>query len=914
MANQENEQKKSVSGESVKELYNFLTEHKFQSLQTEVAKARQSALALFDAVKAKYDSKVSDAKKAEQKRIDDEIKNSPKATVQDVADKLNIPAKAVLDSMRVEKTPEEQPAQPQNNPQKMEYVQNGATKGTYQAGGRFNNQDHPFNKEDRPSYNREDRPFNRESRPYNREDRPPFNRDNRPFNKDGKPPFNRDRPYNSDRPYNAERPSFNREGRPFGDRPFNRESRPFNKDGKPFGDRPFINRNNGTKPPFTNKFNKSNDSVDEFVIPKERERTFGNKKKTHEQPAEKKSINKKQQMRFMLEEDSEDESRMGRRYKVKRKEEKVEQNIINLDHAVVTSDRLTVKDLSEKISKPVAEIVKQLFILGTMATINSTIDFDTAELVAGELGITLEKKISETAEQKLQSTLKQTISKDEKCLVKRPPVVTVMGHVDHGKTSLLDAIRKTNVISGEAGGITQRIGAYQVKVKNEFITFIDTPGHAAFAAMRQRGAQLTDIAILVVAADDGIMPQTKEAIKYIKAAKCPMIVAINKIDREGANIERVKQQLADNDVLPEEWGGDVICVPISAKNGENIDKLLETILLVAEVSELKANPQRTAVGVVIEAELDKGRGPVASVLVQNGTLRVGDTVVSGTAFGRIRAMSDENGNAVKKAAPSTPVTILGLDEVPSAGDILTVVDEKMSKLLIAERKNKIKQDKIENVQAKNLEELFSQFNTSLKTLNVIVKADVKGTAEALSSSIADIKNEEVKVNVVSTSVGALNETDVISAQTSNSIIVCFNIKKDAKSINLAEKLNVEIREYDIIYKVIEDLEDMIKKMQTPKYKERVIGHAEVRVIFKISSIGTVAGSYVLDGKVARNAKARVMRNEKQIAEADIQTLKIQKDDVKEATKGFECGIKLNGFDDFMVGDIIEVFVQDKIEF
>lgn len=685
----------------------------------------------------------------------------------------------------------------------------------------------------------------------------------------------------------------------------------FNKNPRPQGQfqntRPMVNR---TKPVISRPA-----ELDVNINTKTQDRTFGNKKKTHEQPIERKTLNKKAQMKMGLMMDDDDYERMGRRLKnPKKKDEQKQTQVTVIDRAVITSDNLTVKMLSEKIGKPVTEIIKKLFILGIMATINSNIDFDTADLVAGELGVTLEKKIAETAEQKLQTELDKSAEKDVKNLVTRPPVVTVMGHVDHGKTSLLDAIRKTNVIGGEAGGITQHIGAYMVTVKGEKITFIDTPGHAAFTAMRARGAQLTDIAILVVAADDGIMPQTIEAIDHIKSANVPMIVAINKIDAPGANPDRILQQLADHDILPEEWGGDTICVRIAAKLGQNIDKLLENVLLVAEMQELKANPNRSAVGTIIEAKLDKGKGPVATVLVQNGTLKVGDTVVSGTAFGRIRAMQDENGESIKKAGPSTPVAILGFDEVPSAGDPLTVVDEKMTKSLIQERKNKIKQDKIKSETAVSLDDFFNKVKEgSMKTLNVIVKADVQGSAEALKQSLVKIQNEEVKVVVIHAGVGAVIESDVLLAQASSAIIVGFNVKPEAKAKAVAEKAGIEIKNYRVIYECIEELTAAIKGMKAPKFVDKVIGHAEVKVLYKISSVGTIAGSIVIDGKMVRGAMVKLIRDKAIIAETTIETLKMQKDNVKEVKENYECGIKLAGFNDIKEGDIIEALISEQIK-
>lgn len=698
-----------------------------------------------------------------------------------------------------------------------------------------------------------------------------------------------------------------------------------------FSQRPSQNRFNGQKP--FGKYNGQNGQfgqkplkrlgtaevdidVDMF---KNADRTFGNKKKTHNQPQEKKQLSKKAQMRWNIEEyeneNDENETRMGRRYKVKKKEEPAKPiEATKIESATITTDNLTVKLLSEKIGVPVAKIVKKLFILGIMATINSTIDFDTAELVSNEFGIKLEKKVVATAEEQLKTRLSNALEEDQKNLQPRPPVVTVMGHVDHGKTSLLDAIRKTNVVSGEAGGITQSIGAYTTKVNGRTITFIDTPGHAAFTAMRARGAQLTDIAVLVVAADDGIMPQTIEAINHIKAAGVPMIVAINKIDKPEANIDRVMKGLADQNVLPEEWGGDTICVPIAAKLGKNIDKLLEMILLVADVQDLKANPNRPAVGTIIESRLDKGKGPVASVLVQNGTLKVGDTVISGIAFGKVRAMMDENGKPVKKATPSTPVQILGLDAVPESGDSLTVVDEKMKNQIIAERKNKIKQDKINSQGAVNIDDLFNKADeNSLKVLNIIIKADVQGSVEALKASLADLRNDEAKVVCVHSAVGNITESDVLLAQASNAIIIGFNVKCEGKASAMAEKNKIQIKSYSIIYECIDDVKLALKGMLAPKYEDKQVGTLEVRQIFKISSVGTIAGCYVLEGKITKNSKVHVIRNGKEIAQADVESLKVQKNEAKEVTKGFECGIKLKGFDDIKEFDQFVAFVSERVE-
>ena len=644
------------------------------------------------------------------------------------------------------------------------------------------------------------------------------------------------------------------------------------------------------------------------------ERQVGNKNKTpSRQLEEKRQMNKKQlQKRTQYLEDY-DEDRMGSRklIKTKKKEEKVFVAPA-IENAVITTENVSVKVLSEKTGKPVTEIIKQLMLLGIMANINSTIDFTTAELVAGELGVKLEQKLDKTMEEKLHDAT--NVEVDDEGAVPRPPVVTVMGHVDHGKTSLLDAFRKTSVALGEAGGITQKIGAYVTKYNGQKITFIDTPGHAAFTAMRARGAKVTDIAILVVAADDGIMPQTIEAINHIKAAGVPMIVAINKMDVQGANPERVKQQLAENGVMPEEWGGDAIIVPCSAKTGVGLDELLNMVLLVAEMQELKANPDKMATGVVIEAELDKNRGPVATVLVQNGTLRIGDSFVSGLTFGKVRAMFDENGNKLKEAGPSMPVSVLGFYEVPDSGSQVYVVSEKFSKDLIEERINKIKEERTHSTSGVSLDDFMTKVNEGkLKNLNIIIKADVQGSVEALKQTLTAIKNDEVKVACIHSGAGAVTESDLVLAKASNAIIINFNLKTSGKISQMAESMGVEIKNYNVIYTVVDDITSAIKGLMTVKYNEEVIGHAEVRAIFKLSSVGLVAGSYVTDGKIQRGAGARLIRAGEIIETTEISALKIQKDDKAEVNYGYECGIKLRDVKELKEGDIIEAFIKVKIE-
>ena len=602
--------------------------------------------------------------------------------------------------------------------------------------------------------------------------------------------------------------------------------------------------------------------------------------------------------------------RKGKKKPNKDNEERTKQKIFKLTEIEIP-ESVTVKDLAAEMKKTTAEVIKKLLGYGVMATINNEIDFDTAFLVAGEFGITAKKKATVTEEDILFDDSED--NQDE--LQERPPVVVVMGHVDHGKTSLLDAIRKTNVIEGEAGGITQAIGAYMVNVNNRQITFLDTPGHEAFTAMRARGAQITDIAILVVAANDGIMPQTVEAINHAKSAGIPIIVAINKIDLPDANVDKVKQELMNYELVPEEWGGETICVPISAKKNINIDQLLEMVLLQADVLELKANPNKQAKGVVIEARLDKSKGAIATMLVQRGRLDVGDTIVVGSSIGRIRVMTNEKGKKVKSATPSTPVEIMGLTDVPEAGDTFyEVKDEKTAKHLIERRKRQAREKAINQVTKVTLDNLFSQMEEGkLKVLNLIVKADVQGSVEAVKQSMEKLSNEEVKVKVIHSATGAVNQSDVTLAKVSNAIIIAFNVRPDSTAKEIAEKDEVEIKQYSVIYQAIEDVEMAMKGMLDPKFEEKVIGNVEVRQTFKISNVGTVAGSYVISGKVERNAGVRVIRDNVVIHEGKLATLKRFKDDVKEVSKGFECGIQIENYDDIKEGDIIEVYIMEEIK-
>ena len=574
-------------------------------------------------------------------------------------------------------------------------------------------------------------------------------------------------------------------------------------------------------------------------------------------------------------------------------------------------EEISVGDFAAKLGVSPTAVVKKLFEIGVMASVSQTIDFDTAALIGDDLGFIIKQEIIVTDEDRLFNDVEDK----EEDLKPRPPVVVVMGHVDHGKTSLLDTIRKTNVIAKEAGGITQHIGAYRVRIHDKKITFLDTPGHEAFTSMRMRGAQVTDIAILVVAADDGIMPQTVEAINHAKAAGVTIIVAINKIDKEGANPDKIKQELTEYDLIPEEWGGDTICVPISAKYNQNIDELLEMVILVAEMKELKANPDRRAKGTVIEAQLDKGRGPVATVLVQNGTLKTGDIVVAGTAEGRVRAMVDDRGNKVKKAGPSVPVEIIGLSEVPEGGDTFYAVDdEKKARAVVEKRKEKIKEEHIKSRSVVSLDALFDQIKEGeVKDLNIIVKAYVQGSVEAVKQSLTKLSNEEVRVNCIHGGVGGVTESDVMLAAASNAIIVGFNVRPDNGALSSAKQNDVDIRLYRVIYHAIEEIEAAMKGMLAPKFKENILGHAEIRNTFKVSGVGTIGGGYVQDGKISRNSQVRIVRDGIVVHEGILSSLKRFKDDVKDVAAGYECGIGIENFNDIKDGDIVESFVMEEIK-
>ena len=650
------------------------------------------------------------------------------------------------------------------------------------------------------------------------------------------------------------------------------------------------------------------------VVPTGDKRSFGKKNKTSEKSyEEKRVINKRALVRNNVDIDDFDENKTGyRKFRPVKKNKEAVENVIKIEKAVINTEIIPLKVLSEKIGITAAEITKRLFKEGIMKTINDSIDFDTAAFIADDIGVELELKLDKTAEDVLSEGFDE-VADTEADLVTRPPVVTVMGHVDHGKTSILDRIRKSNVTAGEAGGITQHIGAYQVMVDGSPITFLDTPGHAAFTAMRARGAQATDIAVLVVAADDGIMPQTIEAISHAKAADVPIIVAVNKIDKPEKNVERVLTQLTENGLLPEEWGGDTIVCPVSAKTGEGFKELLNSINLVAEIKELKANPNRKAKGVVIEAKLDQSKGPIATILIQNGTLKVADNVIVGTVTGKIRAMMDDKGRKITSAGPSTPVSIMGLEEVPASGDILYAgEEEKLIKMVAEERKNKERESMIKASSKVTLDDVFNKIaEGEMKGLNIIVKADVQGSVEAVKQSLEKISNEEVKVNVIHAQAGAIKESDIMLAESSGAIIIGFNVRPDSNAKQVAERSGVDIKLYRVIYEAIEDVEKALKGMLAPKFTEVYNGKAEVREVFKISGVGQVAGCYVTEGKITRNGKLRIYRDDVMITEGNVMQLKRFKDDVKEVAQGFECGISIEKFNDVKVGDFIESYQVEE---
>ena len=650
------------------------------------------------------------------------------------------------------------------------------------------------------------------------------------------------------------------------------------------------------------------------TIEKERVSNYDPNKKNYQRqhdPEQHQTRNRKQEARKNFNGYDDEVIRGGKRARSKKPSVQQTMAPIKIETAYMSGDTITVRDLTERIGKTAGEIIKQLMILGNMATINSEIDFDTASLVCQEFDITLEKKADKTAEDALVA---EDFEDEEDNLCPRPPVVTIMGHVDHGKTSLLDYIRKSRVTAGEAGGITQHIGAYTVKVDDRQITFLDTPGHEAFTAMRARGAQATDIAILIVAADDSVMPQTVEAINHAKAADVPIIVAINKMDKPAADPERVKQDLTKYDLVCEEWGGDTPCVPVSAVTGAGVDELLEMVLLQADVMELKANPNRLGRGVIIEAKLDKARGPLATVLLQNGTLHVGDNIIAGMASGRVRALINDRGEKVKEAGPSMPVEIMGFDEVPSAGDeMIAVGDDHLSRQVADERKEKLRAQRRGDAAKLTMENLFSSIEEGKVTnLNLIIKADVQGSVEAVKQAMEKLSNDEVRVRILHAAAGAITKDDVNLASAFNAIIIGFNIRPDASAREAAEKEKVDVRLYTVIYKAIEDMELAMKGLLAPEYKEVLLGHAEVRNVFKITGSGIIAGCYVQDGKVQRNANVRLLRDNVVVFTGKLSSLRHLKDDVKEMAAGYECGMSLEGHNDIKEGDIVECFVMEEI--
>ena len=782
------------------------------------------------------------------------------------------------------------------------------------------------NAADRPSYgNRDnrngqggDRPYgNRDNRNGQSGDRPYGNRDNRNGQGGDRPYGNRDNRngQGGDRPY-GNRDNRNGQG---GDRPYgNRDNRNGQSGDRPYGNRDNRNGQGGDRPSFGNRDNRNGAGRDGGFRKPGQGGSKGFAPETTAKDAEKhrdeekrrisQEKDKRSRKDFMYEEEEPLKNKPGRFIKPEKKKEEATEEAIKV---IVLPETITIKDLADKMKVQSSAIIKKLFLEGKMVTVNQEISYEEAENIAMEYDILCEKEVKVDV---IEELLKEDDENDEN-LVSRPPVICVMGHVDHGKTSLLDAIRKTNVTDREAGGITQHIGAYTVSVNDRKITFLDTPGHEAFTAMRMRGANATDIAILVVAADDGVMPQTVEAINHAKAAGIEIIVAVNKIDKPNANVDRVKQELTEYELIPVDWGGTTEFVPVSAKSGEGIDDLLETILLTADILELKANPNRKARGLVIEAELDKGRGPVATILVQKGTLHVGDFISAGASHGKVRAMIDDKGRRVKEAGPSTPVEILGLNDVPSAGEVFLAHDnDKTAKSFADTYLEQNKEKKLEETKSKmSLDDLFSQIQEgNLKELNLIVKADVQGSVEAVKQSLLKLSNEEVVVKCIHGGVGAINESDVMLASASSAIIIGFNVRPDATAKATAEREGVDIRLYKVIYQAIEDIEAAMKGMLDPVFEEKVIGHAEVRQIFKASAVGNIAGSYVQDGVFQRGCKVRITRGGEQIYEGELASLKRFKDDVKEVKAGYECGLVFDGFDKMQELDIVEAYIMVEV--
>ncbi len=744
--------------------------------------------------------------------------------------------------------------------------------------------------------------------PYGRHANPqgPYGRPANPQGPYGRPanpqgPYGR--PANPQGPYGRPANSQGPYGRPAN--PQGGAQRPAGGFGRPAG--------GGNRPPMGGGRSKPAPDLAP-VMEKERVSNYDPNKKNYvrQHDPERVAKNRKQLARDQFNGFDDDVVRGGRRARVKKPSAQQLMAPIKIEKASMTAETITVKDLTERIGKPAGEILKKLLMLGVMANINSELDYDTASLVCSDFGVTLELNLAKTAEDDLKET---DFEDNEEDLVTRPPVVTIMGHVDHGKTSLLDYIRHSHVTAGEAGGITQHIGAYTVTIDGRVITFLDTPGHEAFTAMRARGAMCTDIAVLVVAADDGVMPQTVEAINHAKAAEVPIIVAINKMDKPGASPDRIKQDLTNYGLVCEEWGGDTIMVPVSALTGDGVDNLLEMILLEADVRELRANPNRMAKGVIIEAKLDKARGPLATVLLQNGTLHVGDNVVAGLASGRVRAMVNDKGERVKSAGPSMPVEISGFTDVPSAGDeMMAVEDDRLGRQVVEERRDKLKAARVASSAKVSLDNLFSRIDQSkMTTLNLIVKADVQGSVEAVKQALEKLSNDQVRVRVLHSAVGAVTKDDVNLASAFDAIIIGFNIRPDNNAKEAADREGVDIRLYRVIYQAIEDIEKAMKGLLAPEYKEVLLGHAEVRNTFRITGAGTVAGCYVQDGKMQRNAQVRLLRDNIVVFEGKLNSLKRFKDDAKEVAAGYECGISFDGYNDIKEGDVIECFIMEEIE-
>ena len=771
------------------------------------------------------------------------------------------------------------------------------------------------NKNSKEGYKKDNKSFNKDNKGhkegYNKDNKQNFSKDNKIFNKDKKGNYSKDnRNFGKDKKegFNKDKKqNFNKDNKPFNKdkkEGFNKDNRNFGKDKKDFGRK------------FDDRKREFLDDVVEVVDPAIEKRDA---RKTHLQGQEKNKKNKSLNEHKMREDRNPNlilkpaKKKNKANHKTKSNSDLEFENKIENVGEIKIPESITVKDFSESLGINSSQVISKLIALGIMAGLNQEIDFDCASLIAEEFGKTVILETPEITEENEILSLDYEDKKED--LVTRPPVVTVMGHVDHGKTSLLDYIRKSKVTSQEAGGITQHIGAYTVNINNSKIVFLDTPGHEAFTAMRSRGAKVTDISILVVAADDGVMPQTIEAINHSKDAGVPIIVAINKIDKEGANPERVKTELADNGLLPEDWGGDVITIPVSAKTGEGIDELLEMVLMVAEVEELKANPNRMAIGTVIEAQLDKGRGPVATILVQKGTLNSGDIVISGTSTGRIRAMFDDKGKKIKKATPSMPAVILGLSEVPEAGSfIYAVKDEKTARGYAQRILNVQKENMIASGNKVSLDDLFDKIQDgNLKEIKIIIKTDVRGTVDAVKNSLEKLSNEEVKVNIIHGAVGGINDSDVMLAAASNAIIIGFNVSPSQGAIDLSRHENVDIRTYRVIYDAIEDIKLAVKGMLAPTFVEEVIGRAEVRATFKVPGIGTVAGVYVLNGKVTRNAKVRLLRDGIILHEGEISSLKRFKDDAKELLTGYEGGLGIANYNDLKETDIIEAYIDKEVE-